>query len=90
MRKETDLFSQFLDSTREILTDLEISKIIHYLKVFIMVHYLKLIAQARKNFRLQSDDETLLADETDFMLNPEWTIFLNIPYEWSNCNDFRR
>ena len=40
-------------------------------------HNLDLNSQARKNFRLQTNDETTLADETDYVWEPEWShVFL--------------
>ena len=44
-------------------------------------HNLDLISQARKIFRPQNDDETVLSDETDFLWNPEWSqvLFFNVP-----------
>ena len=46
-----------------------------------------LISQARKNFRLQtSSDETVLADQSDYVWNTEWShpLFLNIPTDISS------
>ena len=53
-----------------------------------VVNYiLNLISKARKNFRPQTDDETLLADETDYVWDPEWShiVFLNISKDTSSA-----
>ena len=45
------------------------------------------ISQARKNYRSQNtDDETILANQTDNVWDPEWfhQSFINIPTDISN------
>ena len=50
-------------------------------------HNIDLIAQARNNFRPQNtDDETVLADQTDYIWDPEWSheSFINRPTDISS------
>ena len=50
-------------------------------------HNIDLISQTRKNFRLQnSTDETVLAEQSDYVWDPEWShpLFLNIPTDISS------
>ena len=50
-------------------------------------HNIDLIAQARKNSRPQStDDETIQAEQTDYVWEPEWyyELFINIPTDISS------
>ena len=45
------------------------------------------IALARKNFRSQNtDDETIIAEQTDYVWDPEWSheLFINIPTDISS------
>ena len=52
-----------------------------------MVHNIDLIALARKNLRPQNtDDETILAEQTDYGWYPEWSheLFINIPTDKSS------
>ena len=76
-----NLFSQFPDSFREALTDSETSLIIKgdlqgYLAWLTIDYFelnLSIISQARKNFRPQTNDDLILADEVDHVWNPEWS-----------------
>ena len=46
-----------------------------------------MISQARNRFRLQnSTDETVLAEQSDYVWDPEWSdpLFLNIPTDISS------
>ena len=50
-------------------------------------HNIDLIEQARKNFRLQSlDDDTVLAEQSDYVWDPEWSceLFINTPTDISS------
>ena len=50
-------------------------------------HNIYLISQARKTFRPQdTDDETVLADQSDYIWDPEWShvLFVNIPTDISS------
>ena len=50
-------------------------------------HILDFILQARKSFRPQNDDETILADKTDFVWETDWShvLFFNIPIDVSSA-----
>ena len=87
---EIAIFSEFLNAIRENLTINEVSqnakhdiqKILAWFIVDYFTHNLDLISQAKKNFRLQSStDETVLAEHSDYVWDPEWShpLFLNIP-----------
>ena len=73
VRQEISIFSNFLNTIRENPTNNDISqnvkhdlsKILAWFILDYFVHNLDLISLARKNFQVQnSDDETILADET--------------------------
>ena len=73
--EEVCIFSNFLNTIRENLiiheisqnVKLDLQKIIAWFIIDYFVHNIDLIALSRKNFRPQnSDDETVLADETDY------------------------
>ena len=82
VRHEINLFSQFLDSICEILTENDISqtskidlqRILAWFIIDCFVHNLGLISTARQNFRPQtSDDEIRLADQTDYKWYHQWS-----------------
>ena len=88
--EEVCIFSNFLKTIRENLISHEISqnvkhdlqKIISWFIIYYLVHNIDLIALSRKSFRPQnSDDETVLADETDYVWDPDWSypLFINLP-----------
>ena len=81
VRQEVYRFSHLLDAIRENLISNEISQTVKHdlqriLAWFIIdyfVHSIDLIAQSRKSFRPQSSvDETVIADETDYVWDPDW------------------
>ena len=81
VRQEVYRFSHLLDAIRENLISNEISQTVKHdlqriLAWFIIdyfVHSIDLIAQSRKKFRPQSSvDETVIADETDYVWDPDW------------------
>ena len=90
VRQEIQIFSKFLNEIREDLLNKDITqhvkhnlqKILAWFIVKYFIHNIDLIAQARKNFRAQNtDDETVLADQSDYIWDPEWSheSFINIP-----------
>ena len=89
VRQEIYLFSKFLDAIRENLISNKISQNLKHdlqrMKAWFIIDYFvhksDLIAKSRKSFRPQSsDDETLLADGTDYVWDPDWShpSFINI------------
>ena len=53
-------------------------------------HNIDLIEQARKNFRKQStDDETVQAEHSDYVWDPEWSykLFINIQSDISDIGN---
>ena len=71
-----------MNAIREHLTSNDITQYVKHnlqkiLAWFIIDYYshnFVLIAQARKNFRPQNaDDETVLAEQSDYVWNPEWS-----------------
>ena len=72
-------------SMREVVTDNEVLQIVKddlkiILAWFIIGYFqlnLDLISQARKSFRTQNDDKTILADKTDYVWNQEWSQFFS-------------
>ena len=95
VRQEIHIFSKFLNAGREDLTKNEITihvrhdsqKILAWFIIDNFSHKIDLIEKARKNFRLQNtDDETVLAEQSDYVWDPEWSYesFINIPTEISN------
>ena len=77
-RREINLFSQFVDSICETITDIEalqktkndLQRLLAWFKIVYFQHNLDLIAQARKHYRLQGDEETMLADEIGCVWDP--------------------
>ena len=95
VRQEICICSKFLNTIRENFISNEISPIVKHdlqkkLACFIIdyfVHNVDLIALSRKSFRPQnSDDETVLADETDHVWDPDWShlLFIDIPTDISS------
>ena len=95
VRHEIHIFSKFLNAIREDLSRNEITqhvkhdlqKILAWFIVDYFSHNLDIIEQARKNFRLQNtDDETVLAEQSDYVWDPEWSheSFINIPTDISS------
>ena len=92
MRQEICVFSKFSNTIRENLTSNEISqKGKHDLHAWFIigyfVHNIDLIALSRKSFRPQnSDDETKLADETDYFWDSDayHPLFIKIPTDISS------
>ena len=75
-------FSKLLNAIREDLTSNDITQHIKHdlqkILVWFIIYYfsqkIDLIAQARKNFRPQNtDDETVLAEQSDYVWDPEWS-----------------
>ena len=90
VRQEIHIFSKFLNAIREHLTKNEVTHHVKHdlqkiLALFIIdyfSHSIDLIERARKNFRPQNtDDETVLAEKSDYVSDPEWSneSFINIP-----------
>ena len=88
------LFSKFPDTIRENLISTEISqnvkhdlqKILAWFIIDYFVHSIDFIPLSRKSFRSEiSDNRTLLADQTDYVWDPDWShpSFLNIPTDIS-------
>ena len=80
MRQEISFFSKFLSTIRGNLTSNEISqkvehdlqKILAWFIIDYFVHNIDLIAKSRKSFRPQkSVNETVLADEKDYVWDPD-------------------
>ena len=89
VRRERSFFSKFLNTIRENFTNNDVSQIVKHdvqkiLVWFVIdyfVHNLDFISLARKNFQPQkSNNETILADETYYVWDPEWShpSFFNI------------
>ena len=91
VRHEIAIFSEFLNTIRKNqLTSNEVSqnvkhnlqKILAWFIIDYFTHNIDLISQAKKKFRLQnSTDETVLAEQSGYVWDPEWShpLFLNIP-----------
>ena len=90
VRHEIAIFSEYLNTIRKNLTSNEVSqnvkhdlqKIVAWIIIDYFTHNVDLFSQARKNFGLQnSTDETVLAEHSDYVWDPEWShpLFLNIP-----------
>ena len=65
----------------------EIQKILACFIINSVGHNNDLVAQARKKFRPQNtDDKTILAEQTDYVWDPEWShkSFINIPTDISS------
>ena len=80
VRQEISIFSNFSKKIREKLTSNEIShkhdliKILALFTIQYFVHDLDLLALSGTSFRPQnSDDETVLAVETDYVWDPDWS-----------------
>ena len=95
VRQEICIFSKFSNTIRESLTSNEISqsvkhdlqKILAWFIIDNFAHNIDLISLARKKFRPQnSDNETVLADETDYVWDPDRSqlLFINIPNDISS------
>ena len=87
VRQEIQVFSKFLHAIRENLTndhenvEHELQKILAWFKIDYSSHNIDLNEQVRKNFRPQStDDETVVAEQSDYVWDPEWSyeLFINI------------
>ena len=55
--------------------------------IYYFTHKIDLISQARKKFRFQnSADDTVLAEQSDYVWDPEWShpLFFNIPTDISS------
>ena len=83
------IFSKVLNAIREDLTSYDITqhvthdleKFLVWFKIDYFSHNTDFIAEARKNFRPQNtDDETVLAEKSDYVWDPEWSheSFINI------------
>ena len=62
-------------------------KILAWFLIDYFSHKIDLIEQARKDFRPQSTiDETVLAEQSDYVWDPEWSheLFINIPTDISS------
>ena len=73
------------DITQHVKHDLQ--KILAWFIIDYFSHNIHLIAQTRKKFRPQNaDDETVLAEQTDYVWDPEWSheSFIIIPTDISN------
>ena len=95
VQQEIHIFSKFLNAIQENLTIDQITQNVkHDLQKFLawfiidyFSHNINLIEQARKIFRPQStDDETVLAEQSDYVWKPEWSyeLFINIPTDISS------
>ena len=95
VRQELHIFSKLLNAIREDLTKNEITqhvkndlqKILAWFIIDYFSHNLDLIEQAGKKFRPQNtNDETVLAEQTDYVWNPEWSheSFISIPIDISS------
>ena len=80
VREEIHIFSKFLNTIRENLTNdqttqnvqHDLQKILVWFIIDFFSHNTDLIEQVRKNFRPQStDDETILAEQSDYVWDPE-------------------
>ena len=97
VRQEIGIFSELLNAIRENLTSNEITqhvdvehdlqKTLAWFIIDYFAHNIDLISRARTNFRPQdTDDETVLAEQTEYVWYPEWshTLFVNIPTDISS------
>ena len=95
VRQEINIISKFSYAIREDLTKNEITqhvrhdlqKILAWFIIDYYSHNIDLIEQARKNFRPQNtDDETVLAEQSDYVWDPEWSheSFINTPTDISS------
>ena len=95
VRQEIHIFSKFLHAIRENRTNDQITqnvkhgsqKILAWFKMEYFGYIIDLIEQARKNVWPQStDDETVLAEQSDYVWDPEWfyELFINIPTDLSS------
>ena len=95
VRQEIHIFSKFSNAIREDLTKNEtIQHVKHDLQkhlIWFIIDYFsnnrEFIKQARKNFRPQNtDDETVQAEQSDYIWDPEWSheLFINIPTDISS------
>ena len=87
VRQEIHVFSKFLHAIRENLTndhenvEHELQKILAWFKIDYSSHNIDLNEQVRKKFRPQStDDDTVVAEQSDYVWDPEWSyeLFINI------------
>ena len=65
----------------------DLQKILAWFIIDYFSHNIDLIEQARKKFRQQiTDDETVLAEQSDYVWDPEWSyeLFINIPTDISS------
>ena len=90
VRQEIHTFSKFLNAIRGDLTSNDITqhvkhdlqKILAWFIIDYFSHNTDLVAHARKSFGPQNtDDETVLAEKSDYVWKPEWSheSFINIP-----------
>ena len=95
VREEIHIISKFLNAIREDLTSNDITqhikhdlpKILAWFIFDYFSHNIDLSAQARKKFRQQNtDDETILAEQTDYVWDPERSheSFIKITTDISN------
>ena len=92
VRIEIGIFSEYLNTIRENLTGNDVSQNVKHdlqkiLAWFSFTDNLDLISQARKNFRLQnSTGDTVLAEESDYVWDSEWShpLLINIPTDNSS------
>ena len=89
-------FSKCLDTIRENFINIEIlqnakhdiQKKLGWFVIVYIVHNIVFKAHSRKSFRPQSsDDETVLADETDNVWDPDWShsSIINITFDTSSA-----
>ena len=94
VRKEITAFSTFFNGIRENFysndvsqnTKHDLEKILAWFTIDYFTHNIDLIAQARKNFRPQSNnDDTVIAEQSDYVWDPDWShpLFINIPVDIS-------
>ena len=95
LRQEIHIFSKFLHEIRENRTNDQITqnvehdsqKILAWFKMEYFGYIIDLIEQARKQFWPQNtDDETVLAEQSNYVWDPEWfyELFINIPTDVSS------
>ena len=95
VRQEIHTFSKFLTAIREDLINNDITqhvkhnlqKIFAWFIIGYFTHKIDLIAQTRKKYRPQNtDDKTVLAEQSDYVWDPEWSheSFINIPTDISS------
>ena len=93
--KKYKYFQNFLHAVRENLTNVQIiqnvehdiQKILAWFIIDYFGHNIDLIEQARKKIRPQSTaDETVLAEKSDYVWDPEWSyeLFIYIPTDISS------